>query len=89
MDTGFLIVSIICVTIAAVSIVPMVQDYKLKKEKIKAEIMIKTEEIKAKNQLEMEKLLLANNPTVQPAQKAQAGNADAETQAWSHIKEIL
>jgi hypothetical protein len=61
MTPGVIITAIICVAVAAISIVPMIQDYKLKKEKIKADAMVRAEEIKAKNQLELEKLMVSNN----------------------------
>lgn len=61
MSTGIIITAIICASIAVISIVPMVQDYKLKKEKIKADALVRAEEVKAKNQLEIEKLYISQS----------------------------
>lgn len=68
MSTGIIITAIICASVAVISIVPMVQDYKLKKEKIKADALVRAEEVKAKNQLEIEKLYISqsNKASVKP-----------------------
>lgn len=61
MSSGIIITVIICVSVAAISIVPIVQDYKLKMEKIKADALVRAEEVKAKNQLEIEKLYISQS----------------------------
>lgn len=83
MSTGIIITAIICISIATISIIPMIQDYKLKKEKIKADAMVKAEEIKAKNQLEIEKILYQNNQ--QSTEKTVS--YDEETYRNSRIKD--
>lgn len=80
MSTGIIITAIICASVAVISIVPMVQDYKLKKEKIKADALVRAEEVKAKNQLEIEKLYISDN------NKASAKPADnSEAYSNSHV----
>lgn len=61
MNPGVIITALICVSIVSISIAGIIQDYNLKKEKIRADAMIRAEEIKAKNQLEIEKLFVENN----------------------------
>lgn len=77
MNTGIIITAIICISVAAIAIVPMVQDYSLKKEKIKADALVRAEEIKAKNQLEIEKLYISdNNKAAKPANNSEVyGNS--------------
>lgn len=63
---GIIITAIICAACVCIPIAGIIQDYNLKKEKIRADAMVRAEEIKAKNQLEIEKLFIENNqrPTV-------------------------
>lgn len=61
MNPGVIITALICVSIVSISIAGILQDYNLKKEKIRADAMVRAEEIKAKNQLEIEKLFVENN----------------------------
>ncbi len=61
MNPGVIITALICVSIVSISIAGIIQDYNLKKEKIRADAMVRAEEIKAKNQLEIEKLFVENN----------------------------
>ncbi|EPR12781.1 hypothetical protein [Ruminiclostridium papyrosolvens] len=56
--------AVIAVAVVLISIYLTTQEilkYRLKKEQIKADALVKTEEIKAKNQLEIEKLIHQDN----------------------------
>lgn len=61
MNTGIIITAIISISVVLITIGAITQDYKLKKEQIKADAMVKAEEVKAKNQVEIEKLYISNN----------------------------
>lgn len=55
---------VIAMAVVLISIFVTTQEvlkYRLKKEQIKADAMVRTEEIKAKNQLEIEKLIQKDN----------------------------
>lgn len=59
--SGVLITSVICLSIVAIVVMDNVKNYKLQKEKIKADAMVKVEEINAKNRLELEQLMVSNS----------------------------
>ena len=53
-------VAIVCAIVIGVIAVPLaalIQDFLIKKEKIKADTIVRTEEVRAKNQLEIERLV--------------------------------
>lgn len=43
--------------VVAISLAGIIQSYLIEKEKIKADMLVRTEEIRAKNQLEIERLM--------------------------------
>lgn len=51
------VIAIVAVLVSIYLTIQEVLKYRLKKEQIKADAMVKAEEIKAKNQLEIEKLI--------------------------------
>ncbi len=53
----FLCVAIITIGVFSYTLCQEVLKYKLKKEQIKADTLVRTEEVRCKNQLEIEKLL--------------------------------
>lgn len=65
MSTAIAITLTICGSIAVIAltalfadeVLPHIKDYKLQKEKIKADALVRVEEVKARNQLELEKLM--------------------------------
>lgn len=61
MYASIIITAIISISVVVITVGAITQDYKLKKEQIKADAMVKAEEVKAKNQMEIEKLYIANN----------------------------
>ena len=68
MITTIIITATICTSVVAISLGGIYQDYRLKKENIRADAMVRAEEIKAKNQLEIEKMYISSNQ--QPAVRA-------------------
>ena len=60
----FLCVAIVTVGIFSYTLCQEVLKYKLKKEQIKADTLVRTEEVRCKNQLEIEKLLSRNIDSV-------------------------
>lgn len=51
------VIALAVVLVSVYLTIELVLKYRLKKEKIKADAMVRTEEVKAKNQLEIEKLI--------------------------------
>lgn len=51
------VVAILAVLLSVYLTIELVLKYRIKKEQIKADVLVRTEEVKAKNQLEIEKLI--------------------------------
>ena len=61
MSTPIIITAIISISVLAIVISEQIKDYKLRKQQMNADAMVRAEEIKAKNQLEIEQLYMLNN----------------------------
>lgn len=62
-----LVTGIITVSITAIVVCSLVVRYKLKKEQIKADAMVKVEEVHARNRLELEQLMSTNEKQSNPS----------------------
>lgn len=51
------VIAILAVLLSVYLTIELVLKYRIKKEQIKADVLVRTEEVKAKNQLEIEKLI--------------------------------
>ncbi len=61
MSTPIIITAIISISVLAIVLSEQIKDYKLRKQQMNADAMVRAEEIKAKNQLEIEQLYMLNN----------------------------
>ncbi len=61
MSTPIIITAIISISVLAIVLSEQIKDYKLRKQQMNADAMVRAEEIKAKNQLEIEQLYISNN----------------------------
>lgn len=55
------VIAILAVLLSVYLTIELVLKYRIKKEQIKADVLVRTEEVKAKNQLEIEKLIHQDN----------------------------
>ncbi|MDF2987650.1 MAG: hypothetical protein K0R50_3160 [Eubacterium sp.] len=61
MSTPIIITAIISICVVSIVLSEQIKDYKLRKQQMNADAIVRAEEIKAKNQLEIEQLYLSNN----------------------------
>lgn len=74
MSSTAIIVIAIVIGVVAIPLAGIIQSYMLEKEKIKADMVVRTEEVRAKNQLEIERLMHSPDKSAASARDHLGGN---------------